>query len=146
MALQHDPPLIALSLGEWDHSFSALKQTGECVVSVPGVDLAQQVVDIGNCSGAQVDKWSKFGLTPLPAEVVSPPLVGEALANIECRVKDRTLVRKYSLWVLEPVRAWINDQREEKRTFHHLGDGRFVVDGERLDMRERMTMWKYLQD
>ncbi|KZP01601.1 hypothetical protein CALVIDRAFT_559411 [Calocera viscosa TUFC12733] len=147
MPLQHsDPPLVALSLGEWDHSFSALEETGECVLAIPGCDLAEKVVDVGNCSGLEVDKWERFGFTPLPAEEVRAPLVGEALACIECRVHDRRNVSKYGMWILEPVRAWVNERREERRTFHHKGDGTFVIDGEGLDLRERMTKWKYLQD
>ncbi|KZT59507.1 hypothetical protein CALCODRAFT_481571 [Calocera cornea HHB12733] len=147
MPLQHSgPPLVALVLGQWDHSYAALAETGECVLAVPGVDLAQQVVDVGNCSGEDVDKWARFAFTPLPAEAVQAPLVGEALACVECRVRDRRNVSRYGMWVLEPVRAWVNGAREETRSFHHRGDGRFVVDGEELDLRERMTKWKYLQD
>jgi len=147
MPLQHsDPPLVALTLGEWDHSYEALKETGECVLCVPGVDLGERVVDVGNCSGAEVDKWERFGFTQVPAEEVAAPLVGECLACVECRVHDASNVSRYSMWILEPVRAWVNGEREEKRTMHHKGDGRFVVDGEELDLRERMTKWKYLQD
>lgn len=51
MMVQHDPPLMAAVIGPWDFSFKAIKATRECVIAVPGVDLAQKVVDIGNCRG-----------------------------------------------------------------------------------------------
>ncbi|WP_198470801.1 hypothetical protein, partial [Acetomicrobium sp. S15 = DSM 107314] len=44
--------------------------TRECVIAVPTVDLLEKVVDIGNCSGKDVDKFARFGLTPLPAKDV----------------------------------------------------------------------------
>jgi len=147
MSVQHeDPPLLGAVIGPWDHSFEALKATGQCVLAVPGVDLAEKVVDIGNCSGDEVDKFDKFGFTALPSEKVDAPLLAECLANIECKVHDKAMVRKYNLWILEPVKVWVNPTRAEQRTMHHKGDGKFVIDGEGLDLQDRMTKWKYLQD
>jgi flavin reductase (DIM6/NTAB) family NADH-FMN oxidoreductase RutF len=74
MMMQHDPPLVGAIIGPWDHSHRALTQTGECVLAVPTVDLVQTVVDIGNCSGDGMDKFSRFGLTQVPAEIVRAPL------------------------------------------------------------------------
>ncbi|MFI6406836.1 flavin reductase [Streptomyces sp. NPDC050548] len=54
MMVRHDPPLIAATIGPWDHSYEALVETVEtveCVVAVPTAELAATVVDIGNCSG-----------------------------------------------------------------------------------------------
>ena len=82
-----------------------------------------------------------FGLTPVAAKKVTPPLIAECLANIECRVSDAGLVRKYNLFILEPVKAWIDAERRERRTIHHNGDGTFVVDGRVLDLRKKMVKW-----
>lgn len=146
MMVQHDPPLIGCIIGPWDYSYKALRATGECVLAVPGVDLAPKVVDIGNCSGDEVDKFKAFRLTQVPGKKVKAPLVNECLANIECRVKDTSLAGKYSLFVLEAVRACINPERQEQRTFHHRGDGTFTVDGRTINLQERMVKWKAFQD
>jgi len=115
-------------------------------LAIPGVDLAPTAVDIGNCSGDEVDKFQKFNLSTTPASVVSPPLITDCLANIECRVKDKSKVKSYNLWILEVVKAWTNPTRTEKKTFHHKGDGTFVVDGDLLNLQERMVRWKEYQD
>lgn len=70
MMIQHAPPLIGCIIGPWDHSYQTPLETGECVIAVPTVDLAEAVVDIGNCSGDSVDKFHKFGLTTCPAKRV----------------------------------------------------------------------------
>jgi len=145
MVVQHDPPLIGCIIGPWDYSYRSLRDTGECVIAIPTVDLARKVVDIGNCSGEDVDKFDKFKLTPLPAQDVGAPLIAECLANIECRVADTALVGKYSLFILEAVRIWTDPKRKERRTLHHNGDGTFTVDGRLLDLRERMVLWKQFQ-
>jgi len=146
MVVQHAPPLIGCSIGPWDYSYKALRQSGECVIAIPTVDLATKVVDIGNCSGADVDKFDTFKLTPKPAKDVSAPLIAECLANIECRVADTTLVKKYSLFILEAVRIWIDPKRKERRTIHHNGDGTFTVDGRTINLQKRMVLWKQFQD
>jgi flavin reductase (DIM6/NTAB) family NADH-FMN oxidoreductase RutF len=124
-----------------NHSFAALRETGECVIAVPAVDLIGAVADIGNCSGRDVDKLQAFGLTPLAAAKVEAPLIAECLANLECRVVDASLADTYCLFVLECVQAWIEPDRTERRTFHANGDGTFVVDGQTLDLKKQMVKW-----
>jgi flavin reductase (DIM6/NTAB) family NADH-FMN oxidoreductase RutF len=146
MVVQHDPPLIGCIIGPWDYSYRALRESGECVIAIPTVDLARKVVDIGNCSGEDVDKFDKFKLTPLPARDVGAPLIAECLANIECRVADTALVDKYSLFILQAVRIWTDPKRKERRTLHHKGDGTFTVDGRTINLQDRMVKWKQFQD
>ena len=129
-------PRIALTTGPWNYSYQALRQTGECVLAVPAVDLAEKAVSIGDCSGAEVDKFRKFGLTPLPAAEVKAPLIAECLACIECRVTD--YLEPPGIFLLQGVRAWIDHDRKERRTFHANGDGTFVVDGNTVSFRSLM--------
>ena len=89
MMVDFELPLIACIVSDrGDHSFMALRETKECVIAIPPVELAAKVVAIGNCSGREVDKFATFRLTPKTARRVSAPLVAECFANIECRVVD----------------------------------------------------------
>lgn len=144
MMIQHDPPLIGCVIGPWDHSYQALRKTGECVIAVPGLDLAETVVDVGNCSGDRVDKFQRYGLKTRPAKDVSAPLLSDCLANMECRVADTRLCDPYNLFILEAARIWINEGRRERRMMHHRGDGTFTVDGGTLDLQDRMVRWRHL--
>ena len=130
-------PRFAITTGAWNHSFQALRKTRECVIAIPGVDLLDEVVGIGTCSGADTDKFSRFGLTPLPATKVGAPLIAECLANIECMVVD--IVGKHDIVVLEGVAAHVDAARKERRTLHAVGDGTFIADGRRLDRRRQMA-------
>jgi flavin reductase (DIM6/NTAB) family NADH-FMN oxidoreductase RutF len=129
-------PKIALTTGPWNYSFHALKQTKECVLAIPTIDLAEKVVGIGDCSGADTDKFAKFGLTPLPAVAVKAPLIAECLACLECRVTDYW--GPQDIFILQGVRAWIDEERAERRTFHANGDGTFAVDGGVINLRSLM--------
>jgi len=132
-------PVFALTTGPWNHSFAALRKTKECVIAIPTVDLLDKVVGIGTCSGAEVDKFARFKLTPLKASKVQAPLIQECLANIECRVIDYN--RKHSVVFLQGVAAWVDAARKtdkERRMLHAVGDGTFIADGRRLDRRQAM--------
>lgn len=130
-------PMFAITTGDWNYSFAALRKNRECVIAIPTVDMLDQVVGIGTCSGADTDKFSKFRLTRVRGKVVRPPLIKECLANIECKVID--IVNKHNIVVLEAVAAHIDTARKEKRTLHAVGDGTFVVDGRKIDRRKMMA-------
>ncbi|MDR2076104.1 MAG: flavin reductase family protein [Desulfovibrio sp.] len=135
-------PTLGICLGPWNFSYAALVGTGECVVAVPPADLLTQVVEIGNCSGETMDKFSVFQLTPQPAQEVQAPLVAECLCNLECRLVNRKLADEYNFFVLQGVRAWRNPSPPDGRSFHAVGDGTFILDGEVVDLRRKMTKWQ----
>jgi len=129
-------PVFAITTGPWNYSYAALRKSKECVISVPTVDLLDKVVGVGTCSGADTDKFEKFGLTPVKGKYVRSPLIKECLANIECKVID--IVQKHNIIVLEGVAAYFDSSRKEKRTVHAIGDGTFIVDGRRLNRKKMM--------
>ncbi len=130
-------PLFAITTGEWNYSYAALRKNRECVIAIPTVDMLDRVVGIGTCSGADTDKFAEFQLTPVQGQVVKAPLIKECLANIECKVID--IVNKYNILVLKGVAAYVNSARKEKRAVHAVGDGTFIADGRRFDRRKRMA-------
>jgi flavin reductase (DIM6/NTAB) family NADH-FMN oxidoreductase RutF len=135
MMVEFEPPLIACVVSNANYSFDTLRATKECVIAVPALELAQKVVGVGNCSGRTVDKFKRLGLTPLPAENVTAPLVAECFANLECKVVDTHLVNKFNLFVLEVLKAWIDPAQKHPKTIHHHGYGRFAVDGEVVKLK-----------
>jgi flavin reductase (DIM6/NTAB) family NADH-FMN oxidoreductase RutF len=138
MMVEFEPPRIACLVSSANYSFAALRASGECVIAVPARKLAAKVVKVGNCSGRARQKFAVFGLTPLPATRVAPPLIAECFANLECKVIDRRLVAKYNLFILEVVQAWIDPKQKNPKTIHHHGYGRFVVDGATIRLKSRM--------
>jgi len=138
MMVEFEPPLVGCVVSSANHSFAALRATGECVIAIPARKLAAKVVKIGNSSGRELDKFAAFGLTPLPAEQVAPPLVAECFANLECKVVDRRMVNRYNLFILEVLKAWVDPAQKHPKTIHHHGYGKFVVDGPTITLKSKM--------
>jgi flavin reductase (DIM6/NTAB) family NADH-FMN oxidoreductase RutF len=133
--MEFEPPLVGCIVSDRNHSFGLLKASRECVINIPSVELAEQVVGCGNTSGSDTDKFEKFRLTADPASRVGAPLVRECFASLECRVVDTSLVSRYGLFVLEVVMAWVDPDMKDPRTIHHMGSGTFMVAGEKISLK-----------
>lgn len=129
--LEFEPPLVGCVVSNRNHSYAALVATKECVIAVPTAGIARQAIACGNVSGRRGDKFAAVGLTPMPATRVRAPLVAECYANFECRVVDTRMVRKYCLFIVEVVQAWIDPRVADPRTIHHRGRGVFMFAGDR---------------
>jgi flavin reductase (DIM6/NTAB) family NADH-FMN oxidoreductase RutF len=130
MIMEFQPSLIGCYIWDANHSFELIRRSKQCVINVPTVELAPTVVKIGNSSGRDIDKFAEFGLTPKSGEQVRAPLIEECYASFECRLIDSSLIRKYSLFVLEVVKAHVATSPKYPKTIHYRGDGEFMVSGE----------------
>ena len=138
MMVDFEPPIVACVISNRDFTFDILRETGECVINIPTVELAKKVVGCGNTSGRELDKFKKFRLTPLPAARVAAPLISECYANLECKVIDDSMVDKYGLFILEVLKAWIDRSKKNPRTIHHCGRGVFMVAGGSIKLPSKM--------
>lgn len=129
MIMEFEPSLVGCYIWRENHSFEMIRRSKECVINVPTVDMAKTVVAIGNTSGADIDKFATFKLTATNATKIDAPLIAECHANFECRVIDTGLIRKYSLFVLQVVKAHVARTPRFPRTIHYRGDGLFMVAG-----------------
>jgi flavin reductase (DIM6/NTAB) family NADH-FMN oxidoreductase RutF len=131
------PALVGCVIAGGNHSFGLIRRSEECVINLPTTALIDTAVGIGNCSGASVDKFKKFGLTAEPARKVKAPLIRECYANFECRLHDDTLVDKYNFFIFEVVKAHVARRPKHPQTLHYTGDGVFMVSGKIVSRRSR---------
>jgi flavin reductase (DIM6/NTAB) family NADH-FMN oxidoreductase RutF len=66
--MEFSPSLIGCVISSANHSFEMVRRSGECVINLPTTALTDEVIGIGNCSGAAIDKFARFGLTPEKAK------------------------------------------------------------------------------
>jgi flavin reductase (DIM6/NTAB) family NADH-FMN oxidoreductase RutF len=114
-----------------------IRKSRECVVNIPTADMAKTVVDIGNTTGRKIDKFETFKLTRIPGERVRAPLIGECHANLECKLVDTKLIRKYSMFVFEVVKAHAAKTPRTPKMLHYTGDGIFIRSGPTTNLAKR---------
>lgn len=80
-------PVFMVVVRPQRHTFELLNQAKEFTVSVPtDRDMGAELIYAGTKSGRDEDKFSGHGLTALPAQKVSAPIIGECGLHFECRV------------------------------------------------------------
>jgi flavin reductase (DIM6/NTAB) family NADH-FMN oxidoreductase RutF len=99
MVMGFEPSLIGCYIWDQNHSFEMVRNSRECVINVPTVDLGTKVVGIGNSSGRDIDKFAEFRLTAVPGTRVGAPLIEECYASFECKLNDAKLIPTYSVRV-----------------------------------------------
>lgn len=135
MPMEFTPSLVGCVIASGNHSYEMISRSKNCVINVPTLELATTVAKIGNCSGADTDKFRKFKLTALEPEVVDAPLIAECYANFECKLVDGRLRDKYNFFIFEVVKAHAARTPKYPRTIHYRGDGQFMVSGPALNLR-----------
>jgi flavin reductase (DIM6/NTAB) family NADH-FMN oxidoreductase RutF len=133
--MEFTPSLVGCVIAQGNYSFGLIRRSGECVINVPTTALTDQVVGIGNSSGAETDKFAKFALTPQKAQRVHAPLIRECHANFECTLADDSLVDKYNFFIFEVVKAHVARSPKHPQTLHYTGDGVFMVAGKVISRR-----------
>jgi flavin reductase (DIM6/NTAB) family NADH-FMN oxidoreductase RutF len=137
MVMGFEPSLLACYIWEENHSFDMLRRSKQCVVNLPTRDLVDTVVGIGNCSGAEVRKFDKFGLTSRKASYVDVPLIAECHSNFECKLYDGSQIGKHGLFIWEVVKAHVAITPSVPQTLHYRGNGEFMLSGPDISRRAR---------
>jgi flavin reductase (DIM6/NTAB) family NADH-FMN oxidoreductase RutF len=135
--MEFTPSLVGCVIAGSNHSFDLIRRSKECVINLPTTALTDTVVGISNCSGAETDKFEKFGLTALSAQKIKAPLIAECHANFECKLKDARLVKRYNFFIFEVVKAHVARRPAHPQTLHYTGDGVFMVSGKIVSRRSQ---------
>lgn len=84
----HDPPHVVFSSSGIKDTITNLRGLGEFVANIVSMDVVEQMNFTSTDFPPGEDEFRWAGLTPVPAQTVSPPRVGESKAHLECRVVD----------------------------------------------------------
>jgi flavin reductase (DIM6/NTAB) family NADH-FMN oxidoreductase RutF len=136
--LEFSPSLIGCVISNENYSFAMVKKSKECVINIPTQDLVKTVVGIGNCSGAQVDKFKKFKLTAVPGSKVNAPLIQECYANFECQIADTVLVNRYNFFIFAVIKAHVATSPKYPPTLHYRGNGIFMLSGRSIKLPSKV--------
>ena len=80
------PVVVGIAIAPMRYSHELIRTTRQFVVNLPRASMLEQVLKCGTSSGRVTDKFKAFGLTPLPATKVKPPLIAECPVNLECEL------------------------------------------------------------
>ncbi len=97
------PVIVGIAIAKPRYSHELITATREYVVNLPTAAMVEAVDLCGTISGRDVDKFAEFGLTPVAAEQVRPPLIAECPISLECRVVGIQEIGDHDLFQGEAV-------------------------------------------
>jgi flavin reductase (DIM6/NTAB) family NADH-FMN oxidoreductase RutF len=104
-------PLEEIAIASWlkRDTLENIRDTGEFVVNVPTVDMAEAVDICAKSFPPEVDEFEEAGLSPHPSTKVKPPGIEGCVAWMECELEEEILREKFSLIVGKVVHLVGND-------------------------------------
>jgi flavin reductase (DIM6/NTAB) family NADH-FMN oxidoreductase RutF len=135
MVLETEPSLLAIYIWPANHSHELIWRSDQCMINLPTVELLDTLVGIGNSSGAQIDKFTRFQLDATAAAQVGAPLIAQCHSSFECRLHERSQIRRNGLFIWEVVKPHVAHVPRTPRSVHYRGDGQFMVSGNEVSRR-----------
>ena len=88
-----DPMLLGVTMGlredgKLKHTYENAMASGDFVVNVTTEVFRDDIETVAMESPSRADEFELTGWTPVPAAKVSSPAIGEALARLECEVRQ----------------------------------------------------------
>jgi flavin reductase (DIM6/NTAB) family NADH-FMN oxidoreductase RutF len=105
-----NPVILGIAVRKATYSYGLIVASGEFTVNMPTTAILEQVDQVGSISGRHCpDKFAAFGLTPLPADEIRPPLIAECPVNCECRVRSDQEIGDHNLILGDLVALHIDE-------------------------------------
>ncbi|MBP5473564.1 MAG: flavin reductase family protein [Bacteroidales bacterium] len=98
-----NPAMCYISIRPERYSYEIIKRNGCFVINLTTAELTKATDWCGVKSGRDVNKFKETGLTPIPATIVSAPMIDESPINIECIVKDIIPLGSHDMFLSEVV-------------------------------------------
>jgi len=103
--INSEPPMTYVSVRKSRHSHKLIQESGEFVINLCNEQLAFATDYCGVRSGRDINKFKEQKLTPVAAETVSCPMIGESPVNLECKVTQVISLPTHDMFMAEIVRV-----------------------------------------
>lgn len=118
VALASSAPLMfVLGIDDGAYTYELIKKTRQFVVAFPNEDMAKEVLHAGSVHGHNRDKIVETGLAIEKAEIVTAPLIADAVANFECELVEITRPGDCPLIIGRVVASHVNIDFSLKRLY-----------------------------
>lgn len=135
---------VIIDKGAWTREL--ISNSGVFGICIPMLPLKDLTYSVGNVSGRNGDKFSRFSIPFVNSPTFGLPLIEQGCAAwLECRlIPDKQASEKFDTLFAQVIMAaadkrvfsnghWLfNDENKHLRTLHYLGDGNFLTTGDNV--------------
>lgn len=81
-----EKPIMMVAVRPSRHTFSIIEKTDNFTVSIPTVDMSDELTFCGTRSGRSYDKFAKCDLKLAPGQTVAGPIINVPGLHYECKI------------------------------------------------------------
>jgi flavin reductase (DIM6/NTAB) family NADH-FMN oxidoreductase RutF len=111
--ISRNPPLYGISVSPKRHSYALIKKSKEFVINFMPYSQVEAADYCGTHSGRNTNKVCQTGLTLIPAQKLTTPLIKEGYAHLECTLVKTTSLGDHILLVGEVIAVSADDNAFE---------------------------------
>lgn len=119
------PPMLAVSIGHGRYTHQLIEETGEFVLVFPSEEMKSLIEYTGSCSGRDVDKFAEYGIETLKPKYVKPPLIKDAVACFQCRVRGKLKTGDHTIFAGEVLTSHVSEEYKDR--LYNFGNNEFRI-------------------
>lgn len=120
------PWAVCMGLSNDSHSLANLRRHKEFVLAFPSRTQIKDVLWCGTVSGKSVDKAAATDLKFTPSRIVHPPLLQNAVLNLECKVMKSIKLESFTIMVSKIIEVHASTQKSFDKIYA-LGNERYGI-------------------
>lgn len=97
--ISDEPPLYGIAISPKRFSYELICESGEFGINFFPIESAELILAVGDVSGRDVDKFTKFNIAIDKPVKISTPLLADAYVAYECKVVDRMTIGDHEWFV-----------------------------------------------
>lgn len=114
------PPKTYIAVRPRRYSHGLIREFKEFVLNLTPASLVRIADYCGMYTGAKVDKFQKCGLTPVAADEVAAPMIGECPLSLCCKVTAVQPMGTHDLFFADIVGVYADEGLMDKKGKLHL--------------------------
>jgi flavin reductase (DIM6/NTAB) family NADH-FMN oxidoreductase RutF len=114
MIVSGDPPMMAISVYKGHYSIKTIRHSKCFTIAFPSSDMADATLFFGSHSGRDTDKFAEFKCKTEPAKMIDSVLLGDAVANFECKLVKQVPTGDHIIFVGRVVCSHTNTKSKKR--------------------------------
>lgn len=136
MPLSGHPPLLAIAVSPTLHTHELLQHIRTFTVNWISYEHAAKIAYLGTTSGRAIpNKLATAGFTLTPGPQTGAPMLSEAVAILECRLKETVPTGDHNLLIAEAVAGYATPDFQDYWQFHTYDPALYVGGGAQVPQR-----------
>ena len=110
--LSYNPSMVAYAMAKTSYSGEMVRENKKVIITIPGAEIAETVLECGSTTGRKTDKVSEFEIELAEVEESSIKIPAHSRVAIVCKLKEYYEVGDHYLYICDVEQVYGNEKEE----------------------------------